>query len=198
MHKTTMKTAILALMLTPLMGADCAGDVKGDSGDTGTSTTALTGTTSPTLIIDLVQTGCDDSGWFYYAETSAWTGDATANAWEVRDDGNGWNEEHSMPSTDFDPEDPSYDILERNLADGAAVGDFTADVNTVFACGVHDQKDAVGMTYAVRVYDTDLNFADCAIWGAGVDAVFAGDASVPAWNDVSNASEISADNCVVF
>jgi hypothetical protein len=198
MYKTTMKTAIMALMLTPLMGADCAGDVKGDSGDTGSSTTAPTGTTSPTLVIDLVQTGCDADGWFYYAETSAWTGDATANAWEVRDDENGWNEEHSMPSVDFDPNDPSYDILERTLADGASVGDFTADVNTVFACGTHDQKDAVGMTYAVRVYDTDLNFADCAIWGAGVDAVFAGDSSVPAWNDVSNASEISADNCVVF
>ena len=198
MQNTTMKTAILALMLTPLMGADCAEGTK-ETGDTGAATTtATTATTSPTLLIDLVQTGCDADGWFYYAETSAWTGDATANAWEVRDDGNGWNEEHSMPSVDFDPEDPSYDILERKLSDGSSVGDFTADVNTVFECGVHDQKDAVGMTYAIRVYDTDLNFADCAIWGAGVDAVYAGDASVPMWNDVSNADEISADNCVVF
>ena len=197
MHKT-MKTAILALMLTPLVGADCAGDVKGDSGDTGTSTTSATTTTSPTLVIDLVQTGCDADGWFFYAETSAWTGDATANAWEVRADENGWNEEHSLPSVDFDPDDPSYDILERTLTDDVEVGDYISDVNTVFECGVHDQKDAEGMTYAVRVYDTDLNFADCAIWGSGVDAVYAGDSTVPAWNDVSNASEISAANCVTF
>ena len=68
--------------------------------------------------------------------------------------------------------------------------------------GLFNQNVSASLTrygsIQIRVYDTDLNFADCAIWGSGVDAVYAGDASVPMWNDVSNADEISADNCVVF
>jgi hypothetical protein len=201
MHSMIQITGIVALTTTFALTMACGSEETKETGDTATSTTTTTATTEPTLLIDLVQSGCDKDGWFYYGETSAWTSDATVNAWEVRDDGNGWNEEHSVPSVDFDPEDPSYDVLERTLADGASVADYTRDVNTVFACGVHDQDDNVGMTYTMRVYDTDMNYADCAAWGKETAAVLsmpAGSDSVPSINEVTDAAEITADNCVVF
>ncbi len=201
MHSMIQITGLLALTTTFALTMACGSEEAKETGDTATSTTTTTATTEPTLLIDLVQSGCDKDGWFYYAETSAWTSDATVNAWEVLPGGTGWNEEHSVPSVDFDPDDPSYDILERTLEDGVDFNDYTPDVNTLFQCGVHDQDDALGMTFTMRVYDTDMNYADCAAWGSETAAVLAapeGSDTVPSINGVTDAAEITADNCVVF
>ena len=57
------------------------------------------------------------------------------------------------------------------------------------------------MTYTMRVYDTDMNYADCNAWGSETAAVLAmpaGGDSVPSVNAVANAGEITAGTCIVF
>ncbi len=177
--------------------------------DTVTVNTTTTTTTSSTTTTTTTQTGsgaaeidmllyptCSGGDWSYYAETLGWTnGDNLVNAWETGNQ-NGWNEEHGLPSVDFAP-DGSWDALEQVLWSGASVADFTPDTNTVFMCGIHD-IDPV-MTFAIRVYDIDGNFSDCAIFSSdinndGVQDVYSGQA--PSHNPVSQASEVSAANCI--
>jgi len=196
-----IKNLSLCALAAFALGA-CSGD-KGDSGDTSTATTTTgvtTGTTTtstytgPTLIDMVSYPGCaDDTTWVYGAETVGWTdGNNIVNAWET---GNamGWNEEHSLPSVEFGANN-TWDRLEQSVTDEAAVADYAPDTNTVFACGTHD-VDPV-MTYAIRVYDFDGNYADCAIFAtdtAGIDAVY--DGSAPNLNPVTAMTEVDAANC---
>ena len=184
-----------------VLGA-CGDEGKEDSGDTGTAATTgattgatTTGTTIPATEIDVVIfPSCDDADaiWTYHAETVGWTdGNNLVNAWETGSVG-GWSEEHTLPSIEFG-DNYAWDILERTLTDQAEVVDYTPDTNTVFTCGIHDVED--NMTFAIRVYDFDGNFADCAIFASdptGIQAV--NDGSAPDQNPPSNASEL--DSCV--
>ncbi len=176
----------------------------GAGGDTGLwggfdGTTEATSGTSPTpepLLIDSVQVACNtDGNWQVDAMTSTWTGDAVYNAWEVLPKAAGWNEEHTLPSISFEP-DGGPDTLQAILTPGAAVGDHTPGTNTVFVCGTHDVSDA--MVYAIRVYDVDLAYADCAIWGEAdkVEQVLTDGDDVSAHNTISNPEEL--ESCVVF
>lgn len=219
MTKNMLMIATLSVLTTL---AACSDDAK-DSGDTQTpgtttSTTPTTNTTSTTTAttttttttttsstttdtivnglatVDFVEyPNCTGNRWIYTAETRSWTdGNNLVNAWETGA-AQGWNEEHNLPSIDFDPMG-AWDRLERELEWGVGVANFQPDVNTVFTCGVHDVDPT--MTFAVRVFDVDGNYADCAIFASdsgGVDAVFAGTA--PNLNAVSGAAQLTAANC---
>ncbi|NCG18529.1 MAG: hypothetical protein GWP91_05910 [Rhodobacterales bacterium] len=199
MIKNILMISSLAALTTL---AACSDDGK-DSGDTSTTTvttsgttTTMTGTTVPMLAIDLVEyPSCAGDTWTYYAETIAWTdGNNIVNAWETGVDG-GYNDEHTMPSVDFDAAG-GWDVIQRDLMGGVAFADAAEDVNTVFACGVHDIDPT--MTFAIRVYDLDGNMGDCAVFSSdtnngGIDDVYGGMA--PEINPVTAAAEISAANC---
>ena len=164
MHSMIQITGLLALTTTFALTMACGSEGK-ETGDTATTTTTTTSTTEPTLLIDLVRLAA--TGRMVLLREPA-RGQATRPSTHGKSAPTATAGTKSTASfVDFDPDDPTYDILERTLADGAAVADYTRDMNTVFACGVHDQADAVGMTYTMRVYDTDLNYADCAALGLG-------------------------------
>jgi hypothetical protein len=134
--------------------------------------------------------------WVYRAHTIGWT-DSTnlVNAWET---GNamGWNDEHELPSVAFGANN-TWDELERQLADQASLGTFAPDSNTLFTCGIHD-VDPV-MTFAIRVYDFDANYSDCAIFSSdvfGINEVFSGGA--PTYNPVTDAAEVNPTDCIVW
>jgi hypothetical protein len=191
------------------------GDSGKDTGDTALSTTGGTGgggggtggTTGYTytgpLVVVSAASGCVTAGsgmnWQIDGETMGWTGGSTYNSWETGNV-NGWNEEHSLLSIAYAP-DQSSDTLQRTLTalgdtdgDGYSDGEYVEDVSTLFSCGVHD-VDPV-MTYAIRVYDLSGNFADCGIWATdsgGVAEVLA-DPSGGWFNPVSAATEIA--DCV--
>ena len=198
-----IKNILIISSLAALTTLAACGDDGKDSGDTsttgtgtttGTTSTGTTGTgTTPDLAIDLVEyPSCAGDTLTYYAETIAWTdGNNIVNAWET-DSPDGWNDEHTMPSIDFD-EFGGWDVLQRDLGTGAAAASWTPDVDTVFSCAIAT-SDA--MTFAIRVYDLDGNLGDCAMFSGhatGIDDVLGGMA--PTYTPVSAENEISATNC---
>ena len=155
-------------------------------------------TTYAPLALDVIDIpGCDDdSTWVYYAETVGWTdGQNLVNVWETGAPDPVWNEEHELPSVAFGP-NQSYDILELELQDEARFADYSPNVNTLFECGVHDV--GADNTYAMRVYDLDGNYADCAIFSTegdpGVDQVFS-DPQAGVGDPVTRPEEINAADC---
>ena len=154
--------------------------------------------------ITVVDNECTIDSFRYSAEVTGWTGHAILNLWEVVPGGTGGrNEEHTLLSYEFDPT-CAWDHLERGLTQGAAELFYVSDENTQFLCdpddvGRPDDRDA--LTYALRVYDTNLQWADCVIWGANVEQVLLdpggiGLGDVPGANPITNASEITG--CRIF
>ena len=172
----------------------------GDSGEVTTSNTTIpTGYDGPTTMDSIEVPGCNKAGtaWVYQASTAGWTGGHNiVNAWETGAL-DGWNEEHTLPSDTFGPLN-SFDILKLSLAPGATEANFTVDFNTAFECGIHDVQPV--MTYAIRVYNLNENYVDCAIFSThgqeGIDAVLAGRA--PAKNPVTRGNEINSKHCKVW
>jgi hypothetical protein len=181
----------------------CGGDKDGDSaGDTSTTTGATgggatggeTGGTGGggAMMVDSFDAACTGADWIYSAHVvNGWTGDAVVNAWEVLPSAAGYDEEHTMPSVDFGA-DEAWDDIERTLTQGA----YVPDSSTLFACGTHDLgatpfNDA--MVFAYRVYDLDLNLADCVIYGSLAADVLAGGGDVTGYNTLSNPTEL--DGC---
>lgn len=180
-------------------------DTKYDTGepnDTGSSTsdsgpyTTETGFYSGPLLLTAVESSCspNDQKWRVEGETLGWTGRASVhNLWET-EGVDGWNEEHTVISVAFAP-DGSSDTLLRELSPGESGDGYDPEISTAFLCGAHDEQPV--MTFALRVYDLDGNFADCALWATdplGAAQIQADPEFGP--NPISNASELSA--CVVF
>ncbi len=180
------------------------GDGGGDGPTTDTGELVDTGYDWPTttytigeVTLQEVQVSCpSEEIWQVDALTQSWTADALYNVWQVIPDGLGWDEEHGLPSVDFGS-DGDWDELQLRLDAGVGVGTFTPDRNTVFQCGLHDGDD-VYMVHAIRVYDSDLALADCAIWGAAdeVEQVLGNSPNVTDYNGVSSRDELEA--CVVW
>ncbi len=198
----TKNLFIIASLATLTTLVACGDDTKGsDTSTTSGTTTATTGTTTGTTgpvatEIDVVlYPACTGTTWVYYAETLGWTdGNNIVNAWETGSE-NGWNDEHGLPSVDFDPAG-AWDALEQSLEGGVAVADWTPDTSTVFECGVHDIDPT--MSFAIRVYDIDGNYADCAVFdddqnNGGITDVY--DGMAPSITPVTNAAEITDANC---
>jgi hypothetical protein len=174
-----------------------------DWGDTGarpntsvptTETETTTGFNGDVLLTEL-NVSCSGDDWVYEASTQGWTYDAVVNAWEVVPGGAGWDEEHTLPSVDFDP-DGAWDELKRVLTPSVSVGAFAPDSNTLFSCGVHDfSADNPAMVFAFRVYDAD-GLAECVMVGDRASDVMSGQSDVTVYNTVSNPSELQ--NCDVW
>ena len=177
------------ILVFAMFGCGDEGVGTADTNSAGTVTTLI-----PLEITDIQLPSCEGSTWVYAATTQGWTNGANiVNAWETGND-NGWNDEHPLLSDSFE-EDGSADYLKTSLSSGAAVESWVGGTSTVFSCGTHD-VDPV-MTYAVRVYDLDGNFTECAIFATdsgGVDDVYAG--SAPTWVSVTAPDEISEANCL--
>jgi len=114
-----------------------------------------------------VDVRCEGDTWVIESRTDGWTGHAIINLWETAIV-YGWDEEHTVPSVDYDP-GGSWDRQEQRLQDDSTAGTFEPDRNTVFTCGLHDVEPR--MTYMLRVYDTDDALADCLIWSTDPDGV---------------------------
>lgn len=99
-----------------------------------------------------------------------------------------WDEEHSLSSVDFGPMG-YWDLNERSLSTEALPSTQAPDVSTVFSCSGH--IDVPVMTYALRVYDPDGIFADCATWGDD-PAGYIGGAYSSGFNPVSNPAELAS------
>lgn len=146
--------------------------------------------------IQLADVGCSIEGYRFYVETTGWVGRARINIWELVE-GNkfaGRVEEHTMDSFEFDPA-CGWDHLERVLAQGATDYTYMADQNTAFLCDIDPNPpdtpdDRPGLTYAVRVYDQNLSFSHCWMWGAHIEEVLADPAGVGV-GDVPNNIEIT-------
>ncbi len=211
-----MQKTLVLLTLTALVA--CGDDAKETgstdtltAGGTGGGTGGTGGTTGyfypGPLLVTSAASGCVTAGsgmdWVLDGGTAGWTGPASIfNSWETGNV-NGWNEEHTLISIAFAP-DGTTDTLQRTLTalgdtdgDGYSNGSYGMDASTLFSCGVHD-VDPV-MTYALRVYDIDGNFADCGIWTTD-DASAVGDVQASpsaGWiNPVSTDFELA--NCVTL
>lgn len=146
--------------------------------------------------ITLVDVTCDDRGYRFYAETTGWVGRARLNIWEVVE-GNklaGWNEEHTLDTLEYDPA-CAWDHLERILTQGATDYTFQPDLNTLFICDTDpappdNPDDRPNLTYAIRIYDQNLQFVDCLMWGSDIEEVL-NDPSGIAVSDVPNINPVT-------
>jgi hypothetical protein len=188
----------MAWMWMVLLTLGCGGgdDKSGDTGRGSSATTTPAPTTTAgipaSLLIDDIDMFCEGPLWVFYAHATGWVGDAVVNVWEVLPDKTGWDEEHTMASVGSHPTG-EWDEIERRLNSG----DYVPDETTLFQCGLHDTSDA--MVYAVRIYDLDLNLADCALRGNDadtVDKVATSHTDVSVYNAPSNPSEL--DGCQVW
>ena len=186
----------------------CGGDKDGESGDTGGATTATgtptggggggTGTTAVDDQIVAVQASCPDDATFeIHVETNFSLSDAIVNVWEVNAGATGWDEEHALvgaPTAGAAGDDVIWSLADEGM--------WVSGTETLFACGTHDTSNA--MVYVARVFDTDGNYEDCAAWGgdaSNIDEVLAapeGGGDVTSYNGVTDAAQITADNCFVF
>ncbi|MCB9687205.1 MAG: hypothetical protein H6735_19350 [Alphaproteobacteria bacterium] len=144
-------------------------DDDDDDDDDVTTPTAETGTTStgcptfyagPTAITDASVT-CLGPVVTLAAETTGWAGDA--RVYEIEQNTPSWSDEHPLGSVEREP-CGAWETLDVNLTTGAAVATWASGTSTVFTCATH--YDANQLTFAVAVWDTDLNLADCVVWGA--------------------------------
>lgn len=138
---------------------------------------------------------CDGGFWTYRVEADVWIGRAIANVWQVDALTGGWNEEHELSPGAASP-DCSFDEMTRALTPGAQYNLWETNLNTALTCDLVDE-DFPGLTFAVRVYDLELNLSDCVIWGADVDLIQddpsgAGSTGVPGRNPVTDAIEIAS------
>lgn len=133
----------------------------------------------PTLI-DYAAVTCAGDEITASVDTVEWTSDAlldltdsAACATSCRE------EEHHLPSVDYGCYG-YWDLLELTLEAGVSAADAEPGARSVFACAAFD---AGAMTFAVRVYDPDGLFADCAVWGHDpqgyIDGVYGSTASAP-------------------
>lgn len=196
MHKFVLSLASVAFVAA-VAGCDGGTDPTGTTGTTtDTDCDTVAGDTGckfydgPTLI-DYVEASCSGSNIVISADTVGWTSDAVVNMTETN--ASPWDEEHGLASVSFGA-NGYWDLVEASLSEGAAVATQTPDVSSVFGCASH--IDVPVMTYAIRVYDPDGVFADCAVWGQApnsyIDGTYAGDAL----NPVSNPGELAS--CIVF
>ena len=149
--------------------------------------------------IEAVDVGCTPTDFVYTVDTTAWTGTARINLWRLSDKEQSVNEEHTLAVVDS-ADDCTYDVLERVLTASQPLGLLERDLTTTFSCDDSPEPpekpdDRDEMTYAVRIYDTNLRLADCLIWGANVaevllDPTGAGSTGVPDNVEVTNGSEL--------
>jgi hypothetical protein len=163
---------------------------------------ALTEPCEAATEITLVDVTCDADGYRYYAEATGWVGRTRLNVWEVVE-GNklaGWNEEHTLDSFEYDPM-CAWDHLERVLQQGATDYTYQPDLNTVFLCDTDpappdNPDDRPNLTYAMRVYDQNLSFVDCVMWGANIEEILAdpsgiGVGDVPNINPITSSAQLT-------
>ena len=142
-------------------------------------------------------TGTDQ--WTYSATSNGWTnGTNLVNAWVAPGSG-GFNEEHLLDVSGSDP-DGTGDALEIALIPGAAEAEIIINESTSLTCGLHD-TDPI-MTYAIRIYDGDGNYADCAIFStredadAAINTLFIGTVVQP--TPVTRPEELNAEACTIW
>lgn len=194
LHNTASAVAALAVVVL----GGCRGDDTLTKGtrqpvnpdcDTSVGDTGCSFYTGPTLI-EGFEAVCSGTDIVIHADTTGWTSDAVVN---MTDSANAlrFDEEHHLASVSFGA-NRFWDVVEVTLAEGAAVTTWTPDVSSVFTCAGHITSGA--MTYAIRVYDPNGSFADCATWGDDPGGYLSG----AYWDDidvVSASHELAS--CVV-
>lgn len=135
------------------------------------------GTPPETPSIDQINWDCDETTFRYEVLTVGWTGDGTLQIVETGDtDDNRWEEEHPLPSIDFDPDgwfDQLYldlDILQEPYCDrdpdaeNACWQYQAAGESTLWTC---DDATLANLTWAVTIYDDDdpTDAVECQTWG---------------------------------
>lgn len=205
MHLYLPRCSAVALAVAALTGCDGVQPVPSDSTPSTTECcssppcdcdcTTTYGSTGdfyegPTLI-DYVEAVCSSTDIVINADTVGRTSAATLN---LTDSANAapLDEEHPLESA-IPSANCFWDLVEATLSEGAAVGEWTPGVSSMFTCDAHIRSGV--MTYAIRVYDLDGMFADCATWGDDPEGYISG-AYADGANPVSSPSELAS--CIVF
>lgn len=184
----------VALVFVGACGPDDKVDTATESGTptTDTDTGVYTGPT----FLDYIETpSCVGGEIEFYAETRGWTnGENLINIWE-QTPGDGWNEEHDLPSVDFG-ELGWWDALQQLVTPFGGEGStYERNESSLYSCD--GSAVAHSNLYVHRVYDANGNFADCQYIEDDAEGAFddllAGTLDQP--NDVTNESEINAANC---
>ena len=178
-----MNRTLLMLLMTLTVACD---DTSKDTADTGVDTDTMDTDTTDTMDTDttdtLTNTGapvilgwtpqCADSETFEGTAniSGAASPFATLNIWETgAPDAQAWNEEHELVDGSISLTQVSSpgDILDN--------GDGTG--TSLFGCDTGEQfdLDETTLTYAIRIYDLDGNFADCIQFGHEPETVSGGD-----------------------
>ena len=152
--------------------------------------------TDGTWIEVIRQPGCNGSEdtWTYSARVRGSTnGGSAIDVWASEDAG-GFNEAHQLPV--YESGDGFEELLVE-VRDEADAQQYQPSVATTYVCGETDTGRV--LTFVLRVYGSDGQLADCAIFStepnaeAAIDDVFTSGAPEP--NTVRNRDEITADNC---
>ena len=210
MEETMKNLFTIALLGGAMALTACGGDKDGESGDTGATTGTATGGTGGTtgaggttamddMIIAVTADCPDDATYQITVETNFAVGDAIVNVWEVLAEAEGWDEEHAMVAAPVAGA-MGDDVVWSLMDEAGDRGGYMNGSETLFACGIHDESEA--MVYVARVFDADGVYEDCAAWGGNrIDDVFAaveGGGDVTSYNGVTDAAQITTDNCITF
>ncbi len=141
--------------------AGCVDDTGKDTDDFETGDTEGDCNDVETLIQE-IYADCGGGNWTFSAKTDGWTTDGVVNIDQTGIDPQyAWSEEHDLPSVDYSA-DGCWDELEATLPITTDWEAQEANVNTLFECS--DPRKST-LTWMIRVYDTDSNMSDCAVWG---------------------------------
>lgn len=119
-------------------------------------------------LLEYVEATCSGSTFVLTGDVRGWVADALVSV--VHTGGAPvTDEEHSLPSVDFGPYG-YWDLIQRELATENPL--WSPDTSTQYAC----TADVSGgrLTYALSIWDADMNFADCATWGHDPAGLIAG------------------------
>jgi hypothetical protein len=177
---------------------------------------ALTACESEVEDTDIMDTGPEDTGWpesdvevqsmaFELTEVgidlsftvSGWASNTRFNAYNTDVSNpatNGWDEEHSPPSTEtstqFDPQGVT-DTRGLSLEHVTSIMYWKANQTTLF-----NAEDQGKLTYGLRIYDGDGALAQCLVWGQSPGMLYTGAYSKV--NFTSEPEEFNATNCVTW
>ncbi|MFT4622700.1 MAG: hypothetical protein ACI8PZ_001356 [Myxococcota bacterium] len=178
-------------------GADSASDTGAGIVDTAPPLDTGPTTTDPDdTIRSIYQVDCPDPTTLRVrVETNFQIGDAVINFWDVLPGAAGWDEEHVLvepPTAGRAGDDFAWHLLDESP--------WVSGLSSAFICGEHD---GARMVYAIRAYDTDGNYEDCAIVGPRdhVDQVLAhptGGGDVTGYNGVTRSEQINDVKCNRF
>ena len=171
------------LLFAVTLTAGCTGDrLGGPTGDTGFDTQACPRPYDGPVRITEARVSCEsDDTVRFYARTQGWTSEVTLFAQETGVDGAQRAEQHELVSFKFGAcED--FDLLENQVTTGSPM--WEPNITSEFSCEQNDDGSYVNfgdpetggvMSYIMRAYTVDGEFASCLAFGHDPQGLLDGD-----------------------